>query len=131
MKAAAAAPATIDAYLAQVPPRTRRLLQALRKTIRAAAPQATEKISYRMPTFYLEGNLVHFAAFDRHVGFYPGAAGVAEFQGELSSYVWGKGSIQFPLDQPLPLELVRRITEFRVAQNLAKAGGKKGKGKSR
>lgn len=127
---ASAAPATIDAYLAQVPPRTRRLLQTLRKTIRAAAPEATEKISYRMPTFYLEGNLVHFAAFDRHVGFYPGGV-VARFQEELEGYAWGKGSIQLPLDRPLPLELVRRITLFRVAQNLAKAAAKKGKRKAR
>lgn len=111
---------TIDEYIAQFPAAVRKSLRQMRKTIREAAPQATEKISYRMPTFYLDGNLVHFAAFQRHLGFFPTASGVAAFEKELGPYVHAKGSIQFPLDQPIPHDLVRRITEFRVAENTQK-----------
>ena len=93
----------------------------MRRTIHEAAPEAQEKISYQMPTFYLNGNLVHFAAFTHHIGFYPAPQGIEEFEEELSHYKGGKGSVQFPLDQPLPLDLVARIVRFRVSQNTAKA----------
>ncbi|MCB9231971.1 MAG: DUF1801 domain-containing protein [Bacteroidia bacterium] len=117
----------IDAYIAEFPLETQRLLQAMRETIQAAAPAATEKISYGMPTFYLKGNLVHFAAFKNHIGFYSTPSGHSEFEQELSRYKGGKGSVQFPLNEPLPLDLVRRMVEFRANQNLerARAKGKK------
>ena len=92
----------------------------MRRTIRKHAPQAEERISYRIPTFYLGGNLVHFAAFDRHVGFYPGASGIAAFKKALAAYESGKGSVQFPHDEPLPLELVAEIVRFRVAEQAAR-----------
>lgn len=114
MKSEAAS--TIDAYIAGFPEPVRERLEAMRATIRAAAPRASEKISYQIPTFHLRGNLVHFAAFARHVGFYPGASGIAAFSEELSAYKSAKGSVQFPHDAPLPLDLVRRITEHRVRE---------------
>lgn len=116
---------TIDEYIAQFPQDIQRILQELRVTIRAAAPDASEKISYQMPTFFLNGNLVHFAAQRKHIGFYPAPSGIAAFQQELTAYKSSKGAVQFPIDQPLPLDLVRRIVEFRVAENLAKAHKKK------
>lgn len=116
---------TIDEYIAQFPQDIQRILQELRVTIRAAAPDASEKISYQMPTFFLNGNLVHFAVQKKHIGFYPAPSGIAAFQQELTAYKSSKGAVQFPIDQPLPLDLVRRIVEFRVAENLAKAHKKK------
>ena len=98
------------------------VLQTLRQTIHQAAPDAVEKISYGMPTFTLKGNLVHFGAFKTHIGFYPTPSGIENFKDELAVYKGAKGSVQFPLDEPLPLDLVRRIVEFRVEENLAKAG---------
>lgn len=95
-------------------------LEAIRQVIREAAPQATEKISYQMPTFYLNGNLVHFAAFKSHIGFYPAPTGVEAFKEEISKYKWSKGAVQFPLDQPVPYDLIRRMTEYRVGENLKK-----------
>lgn len=115
----------IDAYIAQFPPETQILLQQMRATIQEAAPEATEAFSYQMPTFKLHGNLVHFAAFKKHIGFYPVPSGLEAFKEELSAYKGGKGSVQFPLDQPLPLALVTKIVKFRVAENLAKAAKKK------
>ncbi|MBN2149579.1 MAG: DUF1801 domain-containing protein [Anaerolineales bacterium] len=115
---------TFDEYIAIFPPQVQERLQALRAVIRAAAPQAVEKISYQMPTYYLNGNLVHFAAHARHIGFYPAPTGVAAFKEQLAVYKNSKGAVQFPLDQPLPLELVRRIVEYRVEENLTK-GSKK------
>jgi len=112
--------ATIDDYIATHPPKIRARLTAVRRTIRKHAPKAEERISYRIPTFYLNGNLVHFAAFDRHVGFYPGAAGIAAFRDALAPYKSAKGSVQFPHDEPLPLELVAEIVQFRVTQQAAK-----------
>jgi uncharacterized protein YdhG (YjbR/CyaY superfamily) len=112
---------TIDDYIAAFPPKIRTRLTAMRRTIRKHAPEATEKISYRIPTFYLNGNLVHFAGYEHHVGFYPGAAGIAKFRDELKDYESGKGSVQFPHDEPLPLDLVARIVDFRVEQNRWKA----------
>jgi len=114
---------TIDEYIALFPADIQKKLQLLRRTIHAAAPHATEKISYQMPAFYLEGNLVYFAAFKDHFGFFPTSSGRANFEKELSIYPGGKGTVQFPLDQPLPLELITRIVKFRVAENLAKAKG--------
>jgi len=111
---------TIDDYIAAFPPKIQARLKRMRATIRKHAPMATEKISYRIPTFYLNGNLVHFAAYDNHVGFYPGADGVSHFRDELSGYARGKGSVQFPHDEPLPLDLVATIVKFRVDQNIWK-----------
>ena len=111
----------IDAYIASFPEHIQALLQALRAAIRAAAPDAEEKISYQMPTFALHGNLVHFAAHPHHIGFYPAPSGIAAFAEELAPYKSSKGAVQFPLDQPLPLDLIRRIVEFRVEENRAAA----------
>lgn len=108
---------TIDEYIANFPAGVQKILQELRTTIKAAAPGAQEKISYQMPTFFLKGNLVHFAAYKKHIGFYPAPRGIEVYKAELSAYKGAKGSVQFPIDQPLPLELIRRIVEFRVAEN--------------
>jgi len=108
---------TIDEYVAEFPPPTQKALQEVRALIAATAPGATETISYAIPTFDLRGrHLVHFAAFTRHIGLYPTSSGIAAFADELASYKSGKGSLQFPLDRPLPLDLIRRIVEFRVAE---------------
>ncbi len=122
-----AAPKTIDEYIAAFPHETQVILQKIRTTIKQAAPGAEEAIKYRMPTFTLSGNLVHFAAFKRHIGFYPVPTGIEAFKKELSVYEQGKGSVQFPLEQPIPFGLIRRIVKFRVKENLerAQAKGKK------
>lgn len=120
---------TIDAYIAQFPSEIQVILQKIRLIVREAAPEAKEKISYQMPTFELHGNLVHFAAFKNHIGFYPTPSGVEEFQAELAPYVSAKGSIQFPLNQPMPYELMERIVQFRVAESLEKAKEKKARAK--
>ncbi len=109
---------SIDEYIATFPADVQAILQELRATIHAAAPEATEKISYQLPTFYLKGNLVHFAAFKNHIGFYPAPRGIEAFQQELSAYKGSKGTVQFPIDEPLPLELISRIVRFRVEENL-------------
>lgn len=96
------------------------MLERLRQTIRKSAPDATEKISYQMPTFYFNGNLVHFAAFKHHLGFYPAPSGISAFREELKGYKTSKGATQFPVDQPLPLSLVKKIVEFRVKENSTK-----------
>src|SRR5215510_5802729 len=96
---------TIDAYIADFPEGVRRRLQQLRSTIAKAAPRATEKISYAIPTFYLNGNLVHFAGYKNHIGFYPGAAGIKNFTEKISGYKNAKGSVQFPLNRPIPFNL--------------------------
>lgn len=105
-------------YILSSPPEVQPKLNQMRDAILEVAPDAMEKIAYGIPTFYLNGNLVHFAAYQHHIGFYPGADGIATFSDELSPYKRSKGAVQFPLDQPLPLELVKRITAFRKAQNL-------------
>lgn len=112
--------ADIDAYIAAFPPSIRARLRKMRAAIRHAAPNASEKISYRIPTFSLCGNLVYFAAFEHHIGFYPGASGVKKFARKLGSYDFAKGSVQFPHDRPLPLDLVAEIVRFRLAENLAR-----------
>lgn len=120
--------ATIDEYIAQFPADVCGKLQQTRSTIQAAAPDAIEKISYQMPTFALAGkNLVHFAAFKNHIGFYPTPSGIEEFQAELAGYKNAKGSVQFPLDEPLPLELIGRIVRFRAAENREQAAAKQKK----
>jgi uncharacterized protein YdhG (YjbR/CyaY superfamily) len=109
---------TIDEYIAQFPAETQLVLQEVRELIHAHAADATESISYAMPTFDLDGrHLVHFAGYRRHVGFYPIPSGMEAFKEELSRYKTGKGSVQFPLSEPLPRELIARIVDFRVADN--------------
>jgi uncharacterized protein YdhG (YjbR/CyaY superfamily) len=114
--------ANIDEYILLFPPAVQARLRDLRATIRAAAPEAEERISYRMPTFFLKKNLVHFAAFKNHIGFYPAPSGIVAFEAELAKYRKAKGSVRFPLDEPLPLVLVRKIVEFRVSENERKDG---------
>jgi uncharacterized protein YdhG (YjbR/CyaY superfamily) len=112
---------SIDEYLAGFPLETRKALEEMRALIRASAPGATETVAYSMPTFDLNGrHLVHFAGFARHVGFYPIPSGIEAFKEELAPYKQGKGSVQFPLGQPLPADLIRRVVEFRVAENARK-----------
>ena len=115
---------TIDGYLRQFPPEVRKKLAELRSVIRECAPCAREKISYGIPTFDHEGNLVHFAGYAGHIGFYPGAAGIESFHKELAGYRTSKGTVQFPLERQLPFALIRRIVKFRVRQNLARAGSR-------
>jgi len=115
---------TIDEYIATFQKETQKILEEIRATIKAAAPDAEEKISYQMPTFFLNGNLIHFAAFKNHIGIYPTPSGTQAFKDEISMYQGAKGSIRLPIDEPMPLELISRITKFRVAENLAKAKGK-------
>lgn len=119
---------TIDEYIDTFPEEVRKILRSIRQTIREAAPDAEETIKYRLATFTLHGNLVHFGAFKNHVGFYPTPTGTAAFRKELSPYKTAKGSIQFPLDQPMPLALIRRIVEFRVKENLERQKKKKKNG---
>ena len=118
---------TIDEYIASFPEDVQRKLEKLRQTIQETAPDALEKISYQMPTFTLHGNLVHFAAYKNHIGFYPTPSGIEKFQQELSDYKSSKGAVQFPLDQPLPTALVSQIVAFRVRENLEKEIGKRKK----
>jgi uncharacterized protein YdhG (YjbR/CyaY superfamily) len=114
-------PKNIDEYIAGFPDDIQRILQKIRTTIKRAAPEAEEAIRYQMPTFRLEGNLVHFAAFKNHIGLYPTPSGTERFRVELSPYDTGKGSIRFPLDKPIPYDLISRIVKFRVKENLEKA----------
>ena len=116
---------TIDEYISMFPDDMRTILNQVRQTIRAAAPEAQETINYQMPTFTLNGNLVHFAGFKNHIGFYPTPTGIEAFKDELSAYKGAKGSVQFPLDQPMPLPLIRRIVEYRVKENSERKPGKK------
>ncbi len=118
------APETIDEYIAGFPADIQVILQKIRKTIKDAAPDAQEAISYQMPTFKFHGNLVHFAAFKNHIGFYPVPSGIEKFKAELSVYKQGKGSVQFPLDQPIPYDLISRVVKYRVEENLKKSAGK-------
>jgi len=129
MKTDQSALKTIDDYIAGFPEDIQMLLEKIRLTIREAAPEAEEAISYQMPTFRLKGNLVHFAAHAKHIGLYPAPTGIEQFKEELSAYESGKGSIKFSLDEPIPFELISKIVAFRVKENLAKAAAK-GKKKS-
>ena len=113
---------TLDEYIEAFPTNVQNLLEKMRKTIRKAAPEASEVISYQMPTFKLNGkNLVHFAAFKNHIGFYPIPSGIEAFKEELSQYKQGKGSVQFPIDKPIPYDLVEKVVKYRVKENLARA----------
>lgn len=110
----------IDEYIAGFPEEVQKILHQVRLTIKNAAPDAEEKISYAIPTFSLNGNLVHFAAFKNHIGFYPAPSGTKAFEKELSIYKSGKGSVQFPIDEAMPLDLITQIVKLRVKENLEK-----------
>ena len=112
--------ASIDEYIASFPEHVQEKLKELRHIIRQIAPDAKEKIAYQMPTFSLNGNLVHFAAHSKHIGFYPTSSGIANFQKELSKYKSSKGAVQFPLEGPLPAALIKRIVRFRLEENMKK-----------
>lgn len=120
---------SIDEYIAAFPEDIQKILGELRATIKASAPDAGEKISYQMPTFTLKGNLVHFAAYKKHIGFYPTPSGIQAFKHELSVYEGSKGAVRFPIDKPLPLELICKIVKFRVTENLKNAEIKSSKKK--
>ena len=122
--------ASIDEYIATFPKDIQGILKKIRDTIRNAAPNAKETINYQMPTFTLEGNLVHFAAYKNHIGFYPTPTGIEKFKKELSVYAGAKGSVQFPLDKPIPYDLISKIVKFRVKENLERAETKGKKKKS-
>jgi len=114
---------TMDEYISTFPKNVQDILEKMRHTIREVAPKAEETINYQMPTFKLNGNLVHFAAYKKHIGFYPTPSGIDAFRKELSPYELSKGTIKFPIDKPIPFDLVRRIVVYRVKENLKK--GKK------
>ena len=117
-------PADVDGCIASFPEGTQKMLQKLRATIRKSASGAEETISYQMPAYKYHGMLVFFAAYKNHIGFYPGASGIKKFGKELSAYKGSKGTVQFPIDKPLPLKLIASITTFRKKENLAKAASK-------
>ncbi|WML48370.1 DUF1801 domain-containing protein [Neobacillus sp. PS3-34] len=115
---------SIDEYILQFPLEIQELLISIRKVIKESAPDAEEKISYQMPTFYLHGNLVNFAAYKNHIGFYPTSSGISAFKQEISEYKSSKGAVQFPLEKPLPYALISKIVKFRVGENKKKAEAK-------
>jgi uncharacterized protein YdhG (YjbR/CyaY superfamily) len=117
-------PRNIDEYIASFPKDVQAILEKIRQAIREAAPEAEETINYQMPTFILKGNLVHFAAYQKHIGLYPAPSGVEEFIAELSAYESGKGTLKFPLDKPMPYDLISRIVKMRVKENMKKAAAK-------
>jgi len=127
MKPDQAVPKTIDEYIAGFPNDVQDILQKIRMTIRRAAPESEETISYKMPAFTLNGNLVYFAGFEKHIGFYPIPTGIDKFKKELSVYKQGKGSVQFPLDKPIPYNLISKIVKFRVKENLDRVKSKQKK----
>lgn len=110
----------IDSYIRSFPPSTQKLLEQVRAAIKSAAPDAEETISYAIPTFRLNGNLVHFAGYRDHIGFYPAPSGIEAFKDELSKFKGAKGSVRFPVSKPMPVELIKKIVKFRVEENLAK-----------
>ncbi len=118
------APKTIDAYIAGFPEHVQDILKEIRRIISDAAPDAEEAIKYQIPTFVLGGNLVHFAAFEKHIGFYPAPSGIEQFKDALSGYNSAKGSVQFPLDSPIPYKLIKRIVKFRVRERRDKTSSK-------
>jgi uncharacterized protein YdhG (YjbR/CyaY superfamily) len=127
MKTNQQAPQTIDEYIDEFRPDVQVILESLRTTIRRAAPNAEEAIKYRLPTFVLGGNLVHFGAFKKHIGFYATPTGNKKFRKELAAYEGAKGSVQFPLDKPIPFGLVSKMVKFRVKENLERLAAKKKK----
>lgn len=118
-------PADIDEYIAAFPEAVQEILEQVRATIKKAAPHAKEAIKYAMPTFTAHGNLVHFAAFKNHIGFYPAPTGIESFEKELSRYKTGRGSVQFPLDKPMPAGLITRIVKFNSRKDAERAAKKK------
>ena len=131
MKSPASSVTAVDEYIASFPPAVRARLSKVRATIRRLAPNAEERMSYGIPTFFLDGNLVHFAAFARHVGFYPGPSGITAFKDALARYRSAKGSVQFPHDEPLPLDLIGDIVKFRVAESAAPEAKRPRSGKAK
>jgi uncharacterized protein YdhG (YjbR/CyaY superfamily) len=125
MRASQKAARDIDEYITGFPSDTQKILEKIRMAIRKAAPHAKETITYQIPTFTLEGNLVHFAAFTKHIGFYPTPSGIVKFEQELSKYKTSKGAVQFPLDEPVPYDLIRQIVEYRSKENLERAAKKR------
>ena len=115
---------TIDEYIAGFPKDVQAILQKIRGIIRKVAPDAEEAIKYQIPTFVLNGNLVHFAAFQKHIGLYPTPSGIEEFRDELSVYKSAKGSVQFPLDAPVPFSLITKIVKFRVKETREKVASR-------
>jgi uncharacterized protein YdhG (YjbR/CyaY superfamily) len=116
---------TVEEYFSTFPVSTQNILEAVRKTIKAAAPQTMEVISYNMPAFKLHGVLVYYAAYKEHIGFYPTSTPIEVFKNELAPYKFSKGAIQFPIGEPMPLDLITRIVKFRVQVDMEKAGKKK------
>jgi uncharacterized protein YdhG (YjbR/CyaY superfamily) len=112
---------TIDEYIETFEPPIQQTLREIRNFIKSEVPEAAEKISYGMPTFYLNGNLVHFAAFKNHYGFFPGPSGIDAFASELAPYRTGKGTLQFPFGKPIPWDIIKKVVQFRVKENLNKA----------
>jgi uncharacterized protein YdhG (YjbR/CyaY superfamily) len=127
LKSARSTPGTIDEYIAAFPPEIQTILQKIRATIRKVAPEAEERISYQIPTFALEGNLVHFAAFKNHIGFYPPVRADAKLVQELSVYAGEKGNLRFPLDRPIPYALITKIVKARIRENREQAETRKKK----
>jgi uncharacterized protein YdhG (YjbR/CyaY superfamily) len=131
MKTDQTAPKNIDEYIAHFPHDVQEILEKIRMTIRKAAPDAEETMSYQMPTFILKGKyLVYFAAYKKHIGLYPAPIGIAEFTEDLAAYESGKGTLKFPFDKPIPFDLITNIVKFRVAENLNKAAAKAPKRKA-
>jgi uncharacterized protein YdhG (YjbR/CyaY superfamily) len=126
-----APPANIDEYIASFPDDVQKILRKIRATIRKAAPDAEEKISYQIPTFTLHGNLIYFAAFKKHVSVYPAPRGNEAFRDELSAYEGGKGTVRFPFDEPVPYDLITRIVKFRVKDNIERAASRPSKAKTK
>jgi uncharacterized protein YdhG (YjbR/CyaY superfamily) len=124
MKADHKAPKSIDDYIALFSPEVQSILEKIRVTIRKAAPDAEEKISYQMPTFTLKGNLVHFAAFKKHIGFYPPVRGDEKLRKEISIYAGEKGNLRFPLDKRIPYSLISKIVKVRLRENLEEANAR-------
>jgi uncharacterized protein YdhG (YjbR/CyaY superfamily) len=118
-------PENIDDYIDSFPPKVQKILQKIRKTIQKAAPDAEEAISYQMPAFKLNGYLIYFAGYQNHVSLYPAPRGAKEFKEELAAYEGGKGTVRFPLDTPVPYDLVTRIVKYRAKENLSKASAKR------
>lgn len=112
---------TIDEYIVTFPENIQKKLNEIRAVIRSEVPQVGERIAYGIPTFTLNGNLVHFAGYERHIGFYPTPSAMKEFKNEMRAYKMSKGAVQFPLDEPLPEDLIRRMVRFRVEENMKKA----------
>ncbi|KQS35410.1 iron chaperone [Pedobacter sp. Leaf194] len=117
-------PKTIDEYIASFPLKTREILQQVRETIQKAGPDAKELISYKMPAFKQRSVLVYFAAYKNHIGFYPTGSGIEAFKHEFGDYKWSKGAVQFPIDKPMPLDLITRITKFKAERDLEKVAKK-------